>query len=136
MPLNLFNVANRDEYRAYSRRSAAEVEAHGGRVVALGAFLNCASTACNPAIRRVTRLSCASVSPTSSPVSFCTCLVTGLDLSLDNLGTAKDLSKVDYTQMHAAMPSSSRRATPHERWQPNAASYSLRFRRCDATLKE
>jgi uncharacterized protein (DUF1330 family) len=36
--LNLFNVANRDEYRAYSRRSAAAVEAHGGRVVALGKF--------------------------------------------------------------------------------------------------
>lgn len=36
--LNLFNVANSDEYRAYSRRSAAEVEAHGGRVVALGKF--------------------------------------------------------------------------------------------------
>jgi uncharacterized protein (DUF1330 family) len=36
--LNLINVANRDEYRAYSRRSATEVEAHGGRVVALGRF--------------------------------------------------------------------------------------------------
>jgi uncharacterized protein (DUF1330 family) len=32
--LNLFNVADRDEYLAYSRRSAKEVEAHGGRVVA------------------------------------------------------------------------------------------------------
>lgn len=36
--LNLFNVANRDEYMAYSRRSAKEVQAHGGRVVALGKF--------------------------------------------------------------------------------------------------
>src|SRR5437660_741183 len=36
--LNLFNVASRDEYREYSLRSAAEVEAHGGRVVALGKF--------------------------------------------------------------------------------------------------
>jgi uncharacterized protein (DUF1330 family) len=36
--LNLFNVADQDEYRAYSRRSAAEVAAHGGRVVALGRF--------------------------------------------------------------------------------------------------
>jgi uncharacterized protein (DUF1330 family) len=36
--LNLFNVANRDEYLAYSRRSAKEVQAHGGRVVALGRF--------------------------------------------------------------------------------------------------
>lgn len=36
--LNLFNVANRDEYIAYSRRSAKEVQAHGGRVVALGKF--------------------------------------------------------------------------------------------------
>ncbi|MFZ9039035.1 MAG: DUF1330 domain-containing protein [Gammaproteobacteria bacterium] len=36
--LNLFNVSNQDEYLAYSRRSAAEVGAHGGRVVALGKF--------------------------------------------------------------------------------------------------
>ena len=34
--LNLFNVADKDEYLAYSRRSAKEVQAHGGRVVALG----------------------------------------------------------------------------------------------------
>ena len=36
--LNLFNVSNKDEYLAYSRRSAAEVGKHGGRVVALGKF--------------------------------------------------------------------------------------------------
>jgi uncharacterized protein (DUF1330 family) len=36
--LNLFNVSNKDEYLAYSRRSAAEVGAHGGRVIALGKF--------------------------------------------------------------------------------------------------
>ncbi|MCP3995379.1 MAG: DUF1330 domain-containing protein [bacterium] len=36
--LNLFDVSNRDEYLAYSRRSAREVAAHGGRVVALGKF--------------------------------------------------------------------------------------------------
>jgi uncharacterized protein (DUF1330 family) len=36
--LNLFNVASKDEYIAYSRRSANEVQAHGGRVVALGKF--------------------------------------------------------------------------------------------------
>ncbi len=36
--LNLFNVAHRDEYLAYSRRSPKEVQAHGGRVVALGKF--------------------------------------------------------------------------------------------------
>ena len=36
--LNLFNIASRDEYLAYSRRSAREVAAHGGRVVALGRF--------------------------------------------------------------------------------------------------
>src|SRR5438105_12013341 len=36
--LNLFNVADRDEYLAYSRRSAKEVQAHGGQVVALGKF--------------------------------------------------------------------------------------------------
>ena len=31
--LNLFNVSNKDEYLAYSRRSAREVAAHGGRVI-------------------------------------------------------------------------------------------------------
>jgi uncharacterized protein (DUF1330 family) len=36
--LNLFDVASREEYLAYSRRSAHEVAAHGGRVVALGRF--------------------------------------------------------------------------------------------------
>lgn len=36
--LNLFDVADKDEYLAYSRRSAKEVQAHGGRVVALGKF--------------------------------------------------------------------------------------------------
>jgi len=36
--LNLFDVADRDEYLAYSRRSAREVGRHGGRVVALGQF--------------------------------------------------------------------------------------------------
>jgi uncharacterized protein (DUF1330 family) len=36
--LNLFDVADREEYLAYSRRSAREVAAHGGRVVALGSF--------------------------------------------------------------------------------------------------
>lgn len=41
--LNLFNVANKDEYMAYSRRSAKEVQAHGGRVVALGRFREAAA---------------------------------------------------------------------------------------------
>ena len=36
--LNLFNVADKEEYLAYSRRSAKDVQAHGGRVVALGKF--------------------------------------------------------------------------------------------------
>jgi uncharacterized protein (DUF1330 family) len=36
--LNLFDVADKDEYMAYSRRSAREVGAHGGRVIALGKF--------------------------------------------------------------------------------------------------
>lgn len=36
--LNWFDIADRDEYLAYARRSAAEVERHGGRVVALGRF--------------------------------------------------------------------------------------------------
>ncbi|MDJ0710386.1 MAG: DUF1330 domain-containing protein [Woeseiaceae bacterium] len=34
--LNLFNVSSKEEYLAYSRRSAKEVGTHGGRVVALG----------------------------------------------------------------------------------------------------
>ena len=36
--LNLFDIANREEYLAYSKRSPAEVARHGGRVVALGQF--------------------------------------------------------------------------------------------------
>ena len=36
--LNLFDIADREEYLAYSRRSAREVARHGGRVVALGQF--------------------------------------------------------------------------------------------------
>ncbi len=36
--LNLFNVSNKDEYLAYSRRSAREVQTHGGRVIGLGKF--------------------------------------------------------------------------------------------------
>jgi uncharacterized protein (DUF1330 family) len=36
--LNLFDIADREEYLAYSRRSVREVESHGGRVVALGSF--------------------------------------------------------------------------------------------------
>ncbi|GAA4789287.1 hypothetical protein GCM10023200_24910 [Actinomycetospora chlora] len=34
--LNLFDLAPNDDYRSYSKRSAAAVGAHGGRVVALG----------------------------------------------------------------------------------------------------
>ena len=37
--LNLFDVADKSEYLAYSKRSAKEVHAHGGRVVSLGKFL-------------------------------------------------------------------------------------------------
>lgn len=36
--LNLFDVTDRAEYLAYARRSAREVQAHGGRVIALGKF--------------------------------------------------------------------------------------------------
>lgn len=36
--LNLFNVTNKQEYLAYSKRSAQEVGAHGGKVVALGKY--------------------------------------------------------------------------------------------------
>jgi len=41
--LNLFNISNVDEYLAYSNRSAREVAAHGGRVVALGKFREAAA---------------------------------------------------------------------------------------------
>ena len=41
--LNLFNVSNKDEYLAYSRRSAEEVQSHGGRVIALGRFREAAA---------------------------------------------------------------------------------------------
>lgn len=34
--LNLFDLADNDDYRAYSRRSRQTVESYGGRVVALG----------------------------------------------------------------------------------------------------
>lgn len=36
--LNLFDVADREEYLAYSRRSGAEVAKHGGKVIAIGRF--------------------------------------------------------------------------------------------------
>ena len=36
--LNLFDIADREEYLAYSRRSAREVARHGGSVLALGRF--------------------------------------------------------------------------------------------------
>lgn len=41
--LNLFDVSNREEYLAYSRRSAKEVATHGGHVVALGKFREAAT---------------------------------------------------------------------------------------------
>ena len=36
--LNLFDIIDREESLAYSRRSPAEVARHGGRVIALGKF--------------------------------------------------------------------------------------------------
>ena len=46
--LNLFNVSNREEYLAYSKRSAREVQAHGGRVIALGKFRQAAAGDISP----------------------------------------------------------------------------------------
>jgi uncharacterized protein (DUF1330 family) len=46
--LNLFNVADREEYIAYSRRSAKEVQAHGGKVIALGKFREAAAGEIEP----------------------------------------------------------------------------------------
>ena len=41
--LNLFDISHRSENLAYSKRSAREVQAHGGRVVALGKFREAAA---------------------------------------------------------------------------------------------
>jgi uncharacterized protein (DUF1330 family) len=46
--LNLFNVKDKAEYMAYSRRSAQEVGAHGGKVVALGKFRESAAGGIEP----------------------------------------------------------------------------------------
>ena len=46
--LNLFDVSDKEEYLAYSRRSAKEVQAHGGRVVALGKFRAAAAGSIEP----------------------------------------------------------------------------------------
>ena len=37
--LNLFDVSDKEEYKAYARRSISEVEARGGRLVSLGKFI-------------------------------------------------------------------------------------------------
>ncbi|RUO55919.1 DUF1330 domain-containing protein [Pseudidiomarina homiensis] len=36
--LNLFDIADKDEYLAYAGRSVKEVTAHGGKVISLGKF--------------------------------------------------------------------------------------------------
>jgi uncharacterized protein (DUF1330 family) len=46
--LNLFDVSSKGEYLAYSRRSAKEVQAHGGRVIALGKFREAATGSIEP----------------------------------------------------------------------------------------
>jgi uncharacterized protein (DUF1330 family) len=46
--LNLFDIADREEYLAYSRRSAREVARHGGRVLALGRFRESAAGGVTP----------------------------------------------------------------------------------------
>lgn len=46
--LNLFDVSSKEEYLAYSRRSAKEVQTHGGKVVALGKFLESRAGAITP----------------------------------------------------------------------------------------
>ena len=46
--LNLFNVADKAEYLEYSKRSAQEVQAHGGRVIALGKFREAAAGVIEP----------------------------------------------------------------------------------------
>ncbi len=46
--LNLFDIFDRDEYLAYSKRSPEEVAKHGGRVVALGQFRESITGAIEP----------------------------------------------------------------------------------------
>lgn len=46
--LNLFDVSDKEEYLAYSRRSAKEVQAHGGCVVILGKFRESAAGSVEP----------------------------------------------------------------------------------------
>ena len=46
--LNLFDVSSKEEYLAYSRTSAKEVPAHGGRVIALGKFQDAVAGAVEP----------------------------------------------------------------------------------------
>lgn len=46
--LNLFDVADREQYLAYARRSTKEVQAHGGKVVALGKFQAAVTGAIEP----------------------------------------------------------------------------------------
>ncbi|QQD17973.1 DUF1330 domain-containing protein [Spongiibacter nanhainus] len=36
--LNLFDVANKNEYLEYAKRSVSEVQSHGGKVISLGKF--------------------------------------------------------------------------------------------------
>ena len=46
--LNLFDLADNDLYRRYSRRSPGAVAKHGGRVVALGRLENAPSAMPSP----------------------------------------------------------------------------------------
>jgi uncharacterized protein (DUF1330 family) len=51
--LNLFDLADNDDYRAYSRRSVEAVGKHGGRVVALGRLTDAVVTTDGVAPRQV-----------------------------------------------------------------------------------
>ncbi len=46
--LNLFDIADKEEYLAYARRSAREVQSHGGRVIALGRYRSSAAGDIDP----------------------------------------------------------------------------------------
>jgi uncharacterized protein (DUF1330 family) len=50
--LNLFDLADNDDYRAYSRRSVAAVQKHGGSLVALGRLAG-AAEGCDAEPRQV-----------------------------------------------------------------------------------
>src|SRR5580704_86501 len=93
--LNLFNVADRDEYLAYSRRSVKEVQAHGGRVVALGKFCEAAAGDIKPrsVMILVEWASKRLLTATATIQKSSTCMRTGRRVSATTSGTSSISSR-------------------------------------------